>query len=115
MGNVGIYSVGRDRVYQIRQNSKTECFAGISQEGLTHETLAKASCLHLVLTLRIPVMCRVYASLCGKLTFELPAKPALVFNCLKSSHSFSITHKYRIYKIEQNYNQIWHEIKVNIN
>ena len=48
---------------------------GISQEGLTRETLAKHSYLHHVLTLRIPVMCRPHASLRGMLTRELPAKP----------------------------------------
>ena len=41
VGNVGINSVGRDMVYQIRQNSKTECFTGISRECLTREILAK--------------------------------------------------------------------------
>ena len=47
MGNVGIYNVGRDRVYQIWKIGKTDCFAGISWEGLTHETLAKTKCHHL--------------------------------------------------------------------
>ena len=72
--------MGKDRVYQKLQSGKTEYFAGVSREGLTYEILAKTSCLHLVLTLRIPVMCRAHASLCGKLTRELPAKTALVFN-----------------------------------
>ena len=47
--NDGIYSVGEDIVEQICQNSKTECFASISSEDLTHEILAKTSfhdCLH---------------------------------------------------------------------
>ena len=46
-GNVGIYSVGAESVYQIAQSSKTECFVGVSREGLTRELLAKHSCLHL--------------------------------------------------------------------
>ena len=54
VGNDGIYSVGENVVEQIGQNSKTNCFMGISQECLTHKTLAKSSCLHHVLTLRIP-------------------------------------------------------------
>ena len=97
-----------------------ECLAGRP----TRETLAKTSCLHPVLTLRIPVMYRAYASLRGKLTHELPMKTALVFNSLEFSHTLSLSHtaltnkshlKYRVYKIKQNYNQIWHEIKVNYN
>ena len=44
VGNVDIYSVGRDLVYQIWQIGKTECFAGISQEGLTHKTVMKTNC-----------------------------------------------------------------------
>ena len=66
VGIVGIYSMSRDRVYQIWQNSKIECFVGISLEGLTCETLTKTSCHHPVMTLRIPVMCWAHASLCGK-------------------------------------------------
>ena len=54
VGNDGIYSVGENVVEQKGQNSKTDCFAGISQEGPTCETLAKSSCLHPILTLRIP-------------------------------------------------------------
>ena len=87
----------------------------------SHETLAKTSCLHPILTLRIPVICRAHASLREKPTRELPAKTALVFNCLKSSHSLSHTTltnkshiKYTVHKIKQNYNQIWHGIKANI-
>ena len=67
-------------------------------------------------------MCWAHASLCRKLTRGLPTKTALVFNCLKSSHTLSHTHtivtnkshiKYRVHKIKHNYNQIWHEIKAN--
>ena len=85
----------------------------VSLECLTRELLAKYSCLHPVLTLHIPVMCRTHASLRRKLTRELPTKTTLVFNCLESSHSLSLTHttltnkshmKYRVHKIEQNYN-----------
>ena len=92
ISNVGIYSVGRDSGYQKWQIGKTECFAGMSREGLTCETLAKTSCHHPVLTLRIPVMCRAHALLRGKLTRKMPSKTALVFNCLESSHSLSLSH-----------------------
>ena len=47
VGNGGIYSLGTKSMYQIRQFNKTECFMGISQEGLTHETLTKHSYLYL--------------------------------------------------------------------
>ena len=122
--NGSIYSMGKDRVYQKWQSGKTECYAGVSREGLTRETLAKTSCLHPVLTLRILVMCRAHASLHGKLTREILAKTASVFKCLKSSHTLSLSHttltnkthmKYRVHKIEHNYNQIWHGIKANKN
>ena len=45
--NMGIYSVGIKSVYQIVQFGKTECFAGVSREGITREILAKHSYLHL--------------------------------------------------------------------
>ena len=77
---------------QIGQNNKTNCFMGISWEDLTRETLVKTSCLHPVLTLRIPVMCGAYASLCGMLTRELPTKTFQSLICLESSHSLSHTH-----------------------
>ena len=41
VGNVGIYSMGTESVYQIAQSSKTKCFAGVSKEGLTCEILTK--------------------------------------------------------------------------
>ena len=39
MGNDGIYSVDENVVEQIGQNNKTDCFAGISQEGFLSEVL----------------------------------------------------------------------------
>ena len=47
VGNVGIYSVGTESVYQVAQFGKIECFVSVSLEGLTRELLAKHSCLHL--------------------------------------------------------------------
>ena len=47
VGNVGIYNVGTESVYQIGQSSKTEFFTSVSREDLTRELLAKHSCLHL--------------------------------------------------------------------
>ena len=91
VGNRGIYSMGKESVYQIWQFNKTECFAGILWEGLTWETLTKTSCLYLILILCIPIMCREHASPRGKLTHKLPMKTALVFNCLESSHTLSLS------------------------
>ena len=91
----------------------------VSREGLTHETLAKTNSHHPVMTLRIPVMCWAHASLHEKASHELPAKTSLVFNCL---FTLSLSHttltmkshiKYKVQKIEHNYNQIWHGIKAN--
>ena len=93
VGNVGINSVGIESVYQKWQSGKTECFAGVSREGLNHEILANTSCFHPVLTLRIPIMCRAHASLRGMLTRELPAKtlqssmPWIFIHTLSLSHT----------------------------
>ena len=73
MGNVGIYSVGAESVYQIIQSGRTECLAGASQEGLTRETQLSPS----VLTLHILVMCKAHASFRGILSREIPVKTLL--------------------------------------
>ena len=72
-----VYSVGTESVYQIVQIGRIECLAGVLQEGLTREILTKHSCLHPVLTLRILVMCKAHASLCRKLSREMPARTLL--------------------------------------
>ena len=124
VGNVGIYSVGTESVYQKWQFRKIERFTGISWEGLTRKTFAKTSCLHLVLTLCNPVMCRAHVLLCGMLTRELPMKTLQSSMPWVFTQSLSLPHttltnkshmKYRVYKIEQNYNQIWQGIKANKN
>ena len=115
VGNDGIYSVGEDIVEQIGQNSKTDCFAGISWEGLTRETLMKTSCLHPILTLHILVLFRAHASLRRMLTHKLPAKTLQSSIFLESSHTLSLSHitltnkshnKYRVQKIKHNYTKI---------
>ena len=92
VGNDGIYSVGEDVVEKIGQNSKIDYFASISREGLTRETLVKTSCLHHVMTLHIPVICREHASLCRMLTRKLPVKTLQSSICLESSHTLSLSH-----------------------
>ena len=39
MGNVGIYSVGAESMYQIVQSGRTKCLKDVSREGLTREIL----------------------------------------------------------------------------
>ena len=43
MGNVDIYIVDAESVYQIVQFGKTECLAGVSRKGLTRKILAKTA------------------------------------------------------------------------
>ena len=74
MGNMDIYSVGIESVYQLVQTGRTKCLAGVSWEGLTRELLTRHNCLHPILTLRILVMCKAYASLLGKLSREILAR-----------------------------------------
>ena len=74
---MGIYSVGTKSVYLIVQTGRTECLAGVSWEGRTREILARHSCLHPVLTLCIPIMCKAHASLHKKLSRKIPARNLL--------------------------------------
>ena len=74
---MSIYSVGTESVYQIVQTGRTECLAGVLREGLTCEVLVRHSYFHPVLTLRVLVMCKAYALLCGKLSREIPARNLL--------------------------------------
>ena len=94
-----------------------ECLVGRPYPQATRETKLSPS----ILTLHIPVMCRVHASFRGMLSRELPAKTLLSSICL-SLHILSFSHttltikshiKYKVQKIEYNYNQIWHGIKAN--
>ena len=86
---MGIYSVGTESVYQIVQTGRIECLAGVSGEGLTYKILARHSCLHPVLTLRIPVMCKAHASLRRMLSRKIPARTLLASICL-SLHTLSL-------------------------
>ena len=73
MGNVGIYSVGTESVYQIVQSGRTECFAERPYPRDTREIQLSPS----VLTLRISVMCKTHASLRQMLSRELPVRTLL--------------------------------------
>ena len=77
MGNVGIYSMGIESVYQIVQTGRTGCLVGVSREGLTCKILARHSCLNPILTLCILVMCKAHASLRGRLSRKTPARNPL--------------------------------------
>ena len=110
VGNVGIYSVGTESVYQIGQSGKTEFFVSVSREGLTHELLAKHSYIHPILTLRIPVICKAHASFRGMLSHELSTKTLQSSICLSlHTHTLSLSlttltikshNKYRVQNIE---------------
>ena len=59
--------------------------------SLTRELLAKHICLHPILTLHIPDMCKAHASLRGMLSRELPAETLQSSICLESSNYLSYT------------------------
>ena len=90
MGNVGIYSVGTESVYQKWQSSKTECFTSVPWEGLTHELLVKHSCLHLSWLFAFQSCARHMHHFAGYLIARYPRK---FFNLqlLESSHSLSLS------------------------
>ena len=90
MGNVGIYSVGTESVYQIGQFGKIECFTGISREGLTRKILARHSCLHPILTLHIPTCASLMSHFAGCLVVRYLRK-LFSLQLFESSHSLSIT------------------------
>ena len=73
MGNLGIYSVDAESVYQIVQSGRTECFAERPYPRDTHEIQLSPS----ILTFRIPVMFKAHASLRGMLSRELPMRTLL--------------------------------------
>ena len=117
MGNEGINNVGEDMVEQICQNSKTECFASISREGLTHELLAKTNCHNSLHFSHVLYKWLTSQDSFSRIFSQNPLGPQ---GDLESSHSLShITltiksHiKYKVNMIEHNYNQIWHGIKTN--
>ena len=91
MVNVVIYSVGRDMVYQIWQNSKIKCFVGIWRESLTREILVKINYHHLSWLFAFQSCIEHMASLHGKSSHELPTKTPLIFNDVLSLHTLSHT------------------------
>ena len=94
------------------------CLTGRPYSQVTCKTQLSPS----ILTLCIPVMCRAHALLRGMLSREIPRENLFSLQWLKSSHSLFLYHailtieshnKYKLQKIEYNYNQIWHGIKAN--
>ena len=77
MGNVGIYSVGTESVYQIVQTGRIECFAGVSREVFYLRDTCETQLSPCILTLRIPIMCKAHASLRGMLSREILARTLL--------------------------------------
>ena len=122
MVNVVIYSVGRDMMYQIWQNSNIKCFVGIWRESLTREILAKISYHHLSWLFAFQSCAKHMLHFTRRLLASYPRKLLWSSICFKPLHSFSHTTltmkshiNYRVQNIEQNYNQIWHGIKANAN
>ena len=91
VGNVGIYSVGAESVYQIVQSGRTECLAGVSREGLTREILARHSCLHLAWLFTFQSCARHMLPFMGCLVASY-SQNLLSLQLLESSHSLSLTH-----------------------
>ena len=90
VGNMGINSVGTESVYHNWQSGKIECLSSVSREGLTHKILARHSCLHPVLTLRILACASHMSHFTGCLVARYPRK-LFSLQLLESSHSLSIT------------------------
>ena len=90
VGNVGIYSVGTESVYQIAESGKTECFASVSREGFTRELLTKHSCLHLSWLFTFQSCAGHMHHFAGCLVASYPRK-LFCFQLFESSHSLSIT------------------------
>ena len=95
--------------------------ASYSWEGLTRELLAKHSCLHLYWLFAFQSCARHMLHFAGCLVMRYP-REIFWLQLLESSRSLSLYHttltnkshnKYRVQKIEYNYNQIWHGIKAN--
>ena len=87
---MGINSIGTESMYQNWQFGKTECLAGVSWEGLTCEILARHSCLHPILTLRI-LACASHMSHFARCLVARYPRKLFSLQLLESSHSPSIT------------------------
>ena len=90
VGNVGIYSVGAESVYQIGWSGKTKCFASVSREGLTCELLAKYSCLHLSWLFTFQSCARHMHHFAGCLVTSYSWK-LFSLQLLESSHTHSLS------------------------
>ena len=90
VGNVGIYSVGAESVYQIGRSGKTKCFASVLREGLTHELLAKHSCLHLSWLFTFQLCARHMHHFAGCLVTSYPQK-LFSLQLLESSHTLYLS------------------------
>ena len=87
---MGIYSVGTKSVYQIAHSGKTECFASVSQEGLTRELLAQHSCLYLSWLFAFQSCAGHMHHFVGYLDASYPWK-LLCLQLLESSHTHSLS------------------------
>ena len=120
MGNVGIYSVGTESVYQKWQFGKAACLRVSHEKALParHSRNTTVSILSWLFTFQL--CARHMHHFAGCLLASYPRKHfslnlPWVFTLSLSHTTFTNkSHmKYRVQKIEQNYNQIWHGIKAN--
>ena len=78
-------------MYQIVQSGRTECFTDVSQEGLTHEILAKHNYLHLYKLFAFQSCARHMLHFVGCLVTSY-SRELFYLQLLESSHFFSLTH-----------------------
>ena len=116
VGNGSIYSVGKDLVKQNTTFCQKKSFVSTSHDSLSRETLAKASRLAWLFIFQ---SCALHVAL-SRVSFLWDTRKIHLFILLSLSlhtlwHS-SLTIETHMHIGEndwRNYNQIWHEIKVN--
>ena len=122
VGNVDINSIGTESVYQKWPSGKTECFAGIFDGKTLLARYSQKPAVSILSWLFAFQSCVEYMHhFIGCLLMSYQQKHfSLQFTL--SLHTLSLSYttltnksymKYRIQKIEQNNNQIWHGIKAN--
>ena len=88
VGNVGIYSVGAESVYQIGRSGKTKCFASVSREGLVSysRNTVVSICPNSLHSSHVQGICIISRDAQSRATRESSS----VFNCL-SLHTLSLS------------------------
>ena len=134
VSNDGRYSVGENVVEQIKQNSKTNCFVDISRVRsrrkalpMRHSRKPTVSIISWLFTFQSCARHMHHFAGCLLASYPWKHSSCQFFLSLHThthtlSLSLSLSHitltnkshmKYRIQKIEHNYNQIWYRTKAN--